>query len=50
MGHFLEKGDGIYWEKQARGLFRLFDKMDSLIDKNYGHLTYTEELKSIKKE
>ena len=49
MGHFLEKGDGVYWDKQVMGLFRLFDKIDKLIDKNYGHLTYMEELKSIKK-
>jgi hypothetical protein len=49
MGSFLEKGDGLYWEKQARGLFRLFDKIDKLIDKNYGHLVYNEEVKSIRK-
>jgi hypothetical protein len=28
MGSFLEKGDAIYWEKQKRGLFNLFDKVD----------------------
>lgn len=28
MGHFLERGDALYWEKEAKRLMRLFDKIE----------------------
>ena len=49
MGHFLEKGDGLYWEKQARGLFRLFDKMENHIQSNHFHSKNDSEIKSLLK-
>lgn len=49
MGHFLEKGDGLYWEKQARGLFNLFDKIDRFIDKYHCESKEDLQIKSILK-
>ena len=31
MGHFLERGDALYWEKEAKRLMKFFDKMDKWV-------------------
>ena len=28
MGHFLERGDALYWEKEAKRLMKLFDGIE----------------------
>jgi hypothetical protein len=49
MGSFLEKGDTVYWEKQVRGLFRLFDKVENFIKDQKVHPQNDPEIKSILK-
>jgi hypothetical protein len=49
MGSFLEKGDAIYWEKQARGLFSLFNKIERYVNKHNLNDKKDKEIQSILK-